>query len=50
MLTQGGLVGKITKVTEDKDFIEIALNESNEIIIQKSAVTAMLPKGTMKAV
>ncbi|HAQ49091.1 MAG: preprotein translocase subunit YajC [Glaciecola sp.] len=50
VLTQGGLVGKITKVTEDKDFIEIALNESNEIIIQKSAVTAMLPKGTMKAV
>ena len=49
VLTQGGLVGKITKVTEDKDFIEIALNESNEIIIQKSAVTAMLPKGTMKA-
>ncbi|MDA7792638.1 preprotein translocase subunit YajC [Glaciecola sp.] len=50
VLTQGGLVGKITKVTEDKDFIEIALNGSNEIIIQKSAVTAMLPKGTMKAV
>jgi preprotein translocase subunit YajC len=50
VLTQGGLVGKITKVSEDKDFIEIALNESNEIIIQKSAVTAMLPKGTMKAV
>ena len=50
VLTQGGLVGKITKVTEDKDFIEIALNESNEIIIQKSAVTAVLPKGTMKAV
>jgi preprotein translocase subunit YajC len=50
VLTQGGLVGKITKVNEDKDFIEIALNESNEIIIQKSAVTAMLPKGTMKAV
>ena len=35
VLTQGGLVGKITKVTEDKDFIEIALNESNEIIIQR---------------
>jgi len=50
VLTQGGLVGKITKVTEDKDFIEIALNGSNEIIVQKSAVTAMLPKGTMKAV
>ncbi|MEN8777700.1 MAG: preprotein translocase subunit YajC, partial [Glaciecola sp.] len=47
---QGGLVGKITKVTDEKDFIEIALNETNDIIVQKASVTAVLPKGTMKAV
>lgn len=50
VLTQGGLVGKITKVTDEKDFIEIALNETNNIIVQKASVTAVLPKGTMKAV
>jgi preprotein translocase subunit YajC len=50
VLTQGGLVGKITKVSEDKDFIEIALNESNNIVVQKSAVSAVLPKGTMKSI
>jgi preprotein translocase subunit YajC len=50
VLTQGGLVGKITKVTDEKDFIEIALNETNDIIVQKASVTAVLPKGTMKAV
>ncbi len=50
VLTQGGLVGKITKVTEDKDFVEVALNENNAIVVQKNAVTAVLPKGTMKAV
>ncbi|MGQ8365180.1 preprotein translocase subunit YajC [Glaciecola sp. 1036] len=49
VLTQGGLVGKITKVAEDKDFIEIMLNESNSIMVQKSAITAVLPKGTMKS-
>lgn len=49
VLTQGGLVGKITKVAEDKDFIEVMLNDSNNIMVQKSAVSAVLPKGTMKS-
>lgn len=50
VLTQGGLVGRITKVSEEKDFIEIALNDTNNIVVQKSSVTAVLPKGTMKAI
>ena len=49
VLTQGGLVGKITKESEEKDFIEVALNDSNNIVVQKSSVTAVLPKGTMKS-
>jgi len=49
ILTQGGVVGKITKVSEEIDFIEIALNESNQIMVQKSAVSAVLPKGTLKS-
>ena len=48
VLTQGGLVGRITKVTEEKDFIEIALNDTTNTVVQKSAVSALLPKGTMK--
>ncbi len=50
VLTQGGIVGRITKVTEEKDFIEIALNDTTNIVIQKAAVSAVLPKGTMKAI
>ena len=50
VLTQGGLVGRITKVSEEKDFIEIALNDSNNIVVQKGAVSAVLPKGTMKSI
>lgn len=50
VLTQGGLVGKITKVSEEKDFIEIALNDNTNIVIQKASVSAVLPKGTMKSI
>lgn len=50
VLTQGGMVGKIVKVSDEKDFIEIGLNDSTNIVIQKSAVSAVLPKGTMKAI
>ena len=48
VLTQGGLVGKITKVSEEKDFVEISLNDETNIVVQKAAITAVLPKGTMK--
>jgi preprotein translocase subunit YajC len=50
VLTGGGMVGKITKVTAEKDFIEIALNETTNIVVQKSAISAVLPKGTMKSI
>jgi preprotein translocase subunit YajC len=50
VLTGGGLLGKITKVSDDKDFIEIALSENNNVVVQKASVTAVLPKGTMKSV
>jgi preprotein translocase subunit YajC len=49
VLTQGGLVGKITKVSDDKDFIEIGLNDNQNVVVQKAAVTTILPKGTMKS-
>lgn len=50
VLTGGGMVGKITKVTAEKDFIEIALNDTTNIVVQKSAISAVLPKGTMKSI
>ena len=50
ILTQGGMVGKVTKVSDEKDFIEVALNDQTNIVVQKSAVSAVLPKGTMKSI
>lgn len=42
----GGMLGKITKVTDDYVVVEVAPNI--EITFQKAAVTATLPKGTLK--
>ncbi|MDG3087223.1 preprotein translocase subunit YajC [Vibrio hannami] len=49
VLTGGGLVGKIVKISEDNDYISIALNDNNEVTIKKDYVTAVLPKGTLKS-
>ncbi|NQZ11729.1 MAG: preprotein translocase subunit YajC [Algicola sp.] len=49
VLTQGGMVGKIAKISDEKDFVVVAFNESNEVVVQKSAITAVLPKGTIKS-
>jgi preprotein translocase subunit YajC len=49
VLTQGGLVGKVAKVSDEKDFVVISIAENTEVTVQKSAITAVLPKGTMKS-
>ena len=49
VLTQGGLVGRISKIAEDKDFVVIALNDTTEVTVQKGSIGAVLPKGTMKS-
>ena len=50
VLTAGGLIGKITKVAEDKDFLKIELAEGNEVMIQKASINSVLPKGTIKSI
>lgn len=49
VLTGGGLVGRITKIAADNDFIVIALNDNNEVTIKKDFVTAILPKGSIQS-
>lgn len=49
VLTQGGLVGRITKIAQDNDFVMVALNDSTEVMVQKALVAAILPKGTLKS-
>ena len=47
VVTTGGIVGKVTKVGEAYVGVEIA--EGTEITVQKSSVTTILPKGTLKS-
>lgn len=49
VLMNGGMVGRISKISDDKDFMVLSLADSVEVMVQKSAVTAVLPKGTMKS-
>ncbi|AFP84439.1 preprotein translocase subunit YajC [secondary endosymbiont of Ctenarytaina eucalypti] len=48
VLTTGGLLGRVVKVT-DNSYISIALNDNNEVVIKRDFIAAVLPKGTMKA-
>lgn len=48
VVTTGGILGKVNKVTDDYVVIEIAANM--EIKVQKHAISATLPKGTIKSI
>ncbi len=46
VVTSGGVLGKITSV--DESFIGLDIANGVEIKVQRSAVSALMPKGTMK--
>jgi len=48
VVTSGGIVGKVTKVTDN--FIVLNVANNVEMKFQKHAITATLPKGTIKSI
>jgi preprotein translocase subunit YajC len=48
VVTAGGMLGKVTKVTDEFVVVEVA--DGVQFPVQKVAVTAVLPKGTIKEV
>jgi preprotein translocase subunit YajC len=48
VVTAGGILGKVNKVTEH--YLVIAISDNVNISVQKHAVTAVLPKGTLKSI
>lgn len=46
VLTAGGIVGKVVKVSDDYVVLEVC--EGTQLSFQKAHVTAALPKGTIK--
>ena len=52
VITAGGVVGKITKVGDAYVTVEVAKSggDAVELNLQKSAITTLLPNGTIKAI
>ena len=46
VVTAGGIVGRVTKLTDAYATVEVAPNV--EMTVQRSAISLMLPKGTIK--
>ena len=46
VVTAGGIVGRITKISDQYVTVEVAPNM--EVVVQRSAVQVPLPKGTLK--
>ena len=47
VVTNGGLLGKITHVGDN--FVKVEVADSLELRVQRSSVSAVMPKGTIKA-
>jgi preprotein translocase subunit YajC len=47
IVTNGGLLGRITKVNEH--FVSVEIADGTEVQIQRFAVASLMPKGTVKS-
>jgi preprotein translocase subunit YajC len=47
VVTAGGILGRVTKVSDAYVTVELAVG--TEVVVQKSSITMLLPKGTLKA-
>lgn len=48
VITSGGIAGKVVRV--DDEFAVVEISDKIEVKVQKPAITAILPKGTLKAI
>ena len=48
IISSGGLLGKVTKINDQ--FFEITLGQNIKVNIQRTAVSNVLPKGTISSI
>jgi preprotein translocase subunit YajC len=48
VITNGGILGRVVKVSDQ--FLVIAIAEGIEVKVQRQAISASLPKGTLKSI
>ena len=46
VMTASGIIGKVTRLRDD--YVVISINKENEITFSRSAITQVLPKGTIE--
>ncbi len=47
IITTGGMLAKVTAI--DEQYLKVSIAEGIEISLQRNAVSAVLPKGTLKS-
>lgn len=47
VITQGGVAGTVVEVRDN--FVKVSIANDVEVLVQKVAITAVLPKGSLKA-
>ena len=47
-MTAGGILGRITKMSDQ--YVTIGIANNVDIVLQKSSVVNVLPKGTLKSI
>ena len=48
IVTAGGILGKVSKITDR--YLELSISENTKIKVQKTSISAVLPKGTLKSI
>lgn len=48
VVTIGGLAGKVVRVADN--YVVLSVSENVEIVLQKAAISMILPKGTLKSI
>lgn len=49
VLTSGGILGKIAKISDENDYVLLSLNDTTQITIKKDYIAAVLPKGSIQS-
>ena len=48
IVTAGGILGKVSKISDQ--YLELSISENTKIKVQKTSISAVLPKGTLKSI
>ncbi len=48
VVTSGGIIAKVSSI--DEQYVKVSIAEGIEISLQRNAVSAVLPKGTLKSI